>query len=103
MALDFDILRQANLERCNSAFHPIDEWSPTDWATALAGEVGEACNLIKKLRRGEEIATVDIADEIADAVIYADLLCTRLGEQLSVAIRRKFNMVSDRVSSNIFL
>ena len=82
------------------AFHPINHWSPTDWACAFAGEVGEACNLIKKRRRGEDIPTQDIAYEIADAIIYADLLAARLGISLEDAVREKFNIVSDRVGSN---
>ena len=102
--LTFEQLQEANLLRCENSFkHSINDWSPTDWACALAGEVGEACNLIKKFRRGENISAHDIADEIADAVIYADLLCTRLEVNLQDAIRRKFNEVSDRVKSEIRL
>jgi len=101
--LTFDELRHSNQNRCNLSFHGITGWSPTDWATAFAGECGEACNLIKKLRRGERIQPTAIADEIADCVIYADLLCNRLGVTLEAAIRRKFNVVSDRVKSEIKL
>jgi hypothetical protein len=68
----------------------------TDWACALAGETGEACNLIKKLRRGDAIDTEDIGKELADVVIYADLLAARLGIDLGEAVVQKFNEVSDR-------
>lgn len=94
--LRFDELRHSNLLRCEDAFHPLFEWSPTDWATAMAGECGEACNLIKKLRRGEDIPTGQIADELADLIIYTDLLAARLGIDLGAAVVRKFNEVSDR-------
>ena len=69
----------------------------------LAGEVGEARNLIKKRRRGDIIDREDIADELADAVIYVDHLCRRLGMSLEAAILRKFNTVSERVGSDIVL
>ena len=39
----FSQLRVANLGRCLEVFHPLEDWSPTDWATAVSGEVGEAC------------------------------------------------------------
>ena len=99
VGLSFHRLKEENRRRCEESFHPTHDWSPSDWATALAGEVGEACNLIKKMRRGEEIPIEEIGYEIADAVIYADLLCTRLGISLETAIRSKFNLVSERVNS----
>lgn len=113
--LSFAELRKANLTRCEGTFHPINAWSPTDWATALAGEIGEACNLIKKLRRLDDAdAELDtelrraclrgeIAKELADAVIYADLLAERLGIDLGAAVREKFNLVSERRGSSIRL
>lgn len=101
--LSFGELRTANVQRCQDVFHEIDEWSPTDWACAAAGEMGEACNLIKKLRRGEDVKTRDIAYEIADTVIYLDLLAVRLGINLGEAVREKFNIVSDRRDSEVRL
>lgn len=114
-ALRFGHLSEANLRRCESAFHSLESWSLTDWATAMAGECGEACNVIKKIRRldigsgfsreDEQYAPLarDLADEIADLVIYADLLAARAGIDLGEAIRRKFNEVSERVGSGVFL
>src|SRR5690242_12312889 len=85
--LSFHQLARANRERCERDFHrPIDDWSPADWATVVAGEVGEACNLIQKLRRGEAVDLDAIADELADAVMNADLLCQRLGLDLGTAV-----------------
>ena len=57
--------------------------------------------MIKKRRRGETIPADAIADEIADVVIYADLLAARLGVNLEAAVQRKFNEVSQRVGSSI--
>lgn len=110
--LGFEELRKANIRRCESVFHAIDDWSPTDWATALAGECGEACNLIKKYRRldgaDRKLDTVDnraklidgIGKELADMIIYADLLAFRLGLSLSREVRDKFNEVSVRRHAN---
>lgn len=68
----------------------------------MAGEMGETCNAVKKLRRGDGNVEA-VADEIADTIIYADLLCERLGINLEHAIIRKFNRTSLKVKSKIFL
>lgn len=85
---------------------PLQSWSPAEWACAAAGECGEACNAVKKLRRledgtntakdpqTEEEALGAIAGELADTVIYIDLLAARLGIDLGAAVRDKFNAVS---------
>lgn len=102
--LVFEELREKNLRRCEEKFHPsVKDWGPTDWACAIAGEVGEMCNLIKKKKRGDEIDERDVGKEIADIVIYADLLATRYGFKLEDLVRDKFNEVSDRVDSDLKL
>lgn len=114
--LCFDRLRLKNVLRCESVFHAIDKWTPTDWACAMAGETGEACNFIKKMRRLEtgadrvpnrEARWIELRDEtakeLADVVIYADLLAERLGIDLGKAVREKFNEVSRARGSEIFL
>lgn len=103
----FGALREANVRRCNEVFHPLDSWSLTDWACAMAGEAGEACNVVKKLRRldGTRVSPVGpghdredllahLSEELADVVIYADLLAARAGIDLREAVRAKFNRVS---------
>lgn len=101
-------LSPVNAERCQISFrHVIRSWSPLEWAGAMAGEAGEAANLAKKITRGDfaeadvltikgvtQTAAEHLADEIADAVIYGDLLCTRVGVNLAEAIVRKFNATS---------
>lgn len=113
--LTFGDLKSTNLRRCEEAFHNIEDWTPTDWACAMAGEAGEACNLIKKLRRLDgadkvkdtpatrKKLTAAIGKELADAVIYADLLATRLGVSLGDEVRKKFNAVSRKRGVEIFL
>lgn len=71
-------LRKANVARCIDSFHPIESWSPFDWAVAAAGEAGEALNALKKLRRGDGDAKA-VVHELADFVIYTDLLYARIG------------------------
>lgn len=108
-------LRLKNVQRCEDVFHELNEWSPTDWACAFAGEAGEACNKVKKLRRldgadsnldsinkRQELIN-EIVEEVADTVIYADLLAARIGKSLEQAIKEKFNKVSTEKGSKIFL
>lgn len=101
-----DVLKQlqaANKKRCIEFGKglPIEGWTPTDWACALAGETGELCNIIKKLHRGDQVNIEDIADEAGDIVTYLDLLCQRLGVDLQTAIVNKFNKKSDQIGSAI--
>ena len=104
-------LRRVNVKRCEESFHLLGAWSPTDWACAFAGEAGEACNQVKKLRRLDgadfrldtpeerERITAAIAAELADTIIYADLLAARLGIDLGAAVVKKFNEVSEKKGS----
>jgi NTP pyrophosphatase (non-canonical NTP hydrolase) len=111
--LSFDDLRRANVDRCEDAYHPLDRWSLTDWACAAAGEMGEACGVVKRLRRITEdtdLACIDnpdlvehLAEEIADTVIYLDLLAARAGIDLADAVRSKFNRTSGQVCSDVTL
>lgn len=80
------------------------DWSLTDWMTAVAGEVGEAANIIKKIRRGDfslEEAKEPLSEELADAVCYIAILAFRADIDLGKAIIRKFNAVSAKVGSQI--
>jgi len=106
--LTFGELRLMNHDRAVKAFkhHPcLTDWSPAEWSNAMAGEAGETCNLTKKmLRDGPETVDIeDLGDEIADVVIYADLLATRMGLCLEDLVRRKFNKVSEKKGSNLKL
>lgn len=113
--LSFSEFRSKNVIRCEQVFHKLGDWTPTDWACAMAGECGEACNAVKKIRRMaqgtntakdpqtmEEAVRV-VAEELADLVTYADLLAARLGIDLGEAIKCKFNVVSARMDSTIYL
>jgi NTP pyrophosphatase (non-canonical NTP hydrolase) len=68
----------------------------------LAGEVGEACNVIKKLERermgirGSRATVQQLAEELADAVICLDLIAMQAGINLDDAVRDKFNATSEK-------
>jgi len=106
--LTFAKLRAANLARVKR-FHRggITDWSLSDWAVAMAGEAGEACNVVKKLNRerdgspGNTLSESELrralAAELADTLIYLDLLAARAGIDLETAVIDKFNAVSKRM------
>lgn len=105
-SLQFNQLRKANDRRAIEVFgHEagLEDWSPAEWTNALAGEAGELCNLTKKMLRDGNISREEIGKEIADVVIYADLVALRLGLKLEDLVRQKFNEVSDRRGSDIKL
>lgn len=105
-ALTFDAFRAANVARCLK-WHPqgIESWSPSDWLTAVAGELGELASLLKMRNRerdglpGNKFSPSDkqVADEVADVMTYLDLLAYVLGVDLGRAAAEKFNEVSQRV------
>ena len=80
------------------------DWSPADWLTAVVGELGEYANNMKKVKRGDfslNEARQKIAHELADVVIYLDILAKQLDIDLGAAIVEKFNIVSERVGSSV--
>lgn len=92
--LTFDNLREANLKRSEEKVFPSQNWTLAQWACAMAGEAGEACNVVKKSFRGDNIAEDALAKELADVVIYTDLLAKSAGINLGEAVINKFNEVS---------
>lgn len=76
--------------------HRIDDWTPAEWGCALAGETGELCNMLKKIRRGENVDLKEVAHEIGDVFAYLDLVAASLGIDLEKAIIDKWNVVSER-------
>lgn len=125
--LGFDDLTRGNQKRIplfknakGEIAHPktagIDgsDWTLLEWSGAIAGEVGELCNLTKKIRRGDvslddmmedkgKMLTVRqvVAREAADAVCYLDIVCLQVGINLGDAVREKFNSVSDRIGVDV--
>lgn len=111
--LSFENLHKTNVARCSTAFQEdVKDWTLGDWGNALAGETGEACNLIKKTRRVLQIGSMDINDavvkraighELADVVIYVDLISEEIGVNLAEMIIEKFNLVSEKRNTTIRL
>ena len=101
--MDLKQLKAANDIRLyhTPAYAKCLEWTLADWSNAIAGETGEMCNLIKKIRRGDDIDPKEVGKELADIIIYADILASLLGLDLSDCIVQKFNEVSDRVGSEV--
>ena len=108
MSLSFAELAAANASRV-VRWHPpgSEPWTISDWTNAMCGEAGEAANVAKKIRRWDTgaINTGDpkisdlaqnLAYELADVVIYADLVAQHLGLDLAHAVVTKFNATSQR-------
>ena len=114
--LTFNTLRGANKARLpqfkNRKGEPAQseadgsDWKLSAWCNAVTGELGELANLIKKIERGDmslDEASSDVADELADVVTYLDILAFRCGVDLGSATMDKFNRVSDRVGSDVWI
>lgn len=98
----YSTLREANAARQK-------EWDKDGGIDAayrgneLAGEVGEACNVIKKLERerrgirGSRDTVEHLAEELADIIICVDLIAMGYGINLDAAVRNKFNATSKKV------
>jgi NTP pyrophosphatase (non-canonical NTP hydrolase) len=114
--LTFRTLRNANLHRlpmfrdnngrvCHSEQDGSD-WSPAQWLQAVVGELGEYANLRKKVERGDYTAAEAkpmLADELADVVIYLDILASQLGINLGDAVMHKWNKTSEKVGCPMYI
>ncbi len=95
------LLRLANLRRQR-------EWDKENGISLeyrgneLAGEVGEACNIIKKIARerlgiqGSRATVEQLAEELADVVICVDLIAMAENIDLRRALIEKFNATSEK-------
>jgi NTP pyrophosphatase (non-canonical NTP hydrolase) len=93
---------QDTLRRFNYTPH----WDLPRWGNALAGEVGEACNLIKKIDRGDFPLAAQrsaLGAELADVIAYATHLANAADIDLERALRWKFAMVARERGSPITL
>ncbi len=89
------------------------EWDPDSkltiefFAVELAGETGEACNIVKKMLRaklgikGSLASMQDLKDELEDVIICAALVANAAGIDLNVA--DKFNATSKKIGIDVFL
>lgn len=108
--LSFGELRAVNETRVKRwhGDQGVFDWSVMEWACAMTGEAGEAANVAKKIKRldtgmarknyDREKLVQALGDEIADTIIYLDLLAMREGIDVAEAVRRKYNQSSELYS-----
>ena len=125
--MEFGTLREANVARLptfknarGEVVHNADgsDWTLSQWLCAVLGELGELANIVKKFERGdfsnglEELVdykdeTITLremmAKEFADVVTYLDIGAFRAGVDLGQAVVEKFNEISARVGSPIYI
>lgn len=101
-------ISRINLERA-LVWHKsgLEDWSPAEWGNAAAGEMGELCNVLKKLLRHDmginqanglsrEQLVKMAAQEIGDTFLYLNLIAQRLDLDMYDCVRDTFNRVSER-------
>lgn len=111
MSLNLQTFRATNVDRAINGFNCYQNQPLTYWTTALAGEVGELCNMIKKLQRVEnggidggssykasDITKKMLQEEIGGIAIYLDLLASLLDIELEEAIQSTFNNKSEQLN-----
>jgi NTP pyrophosphatase (non-canonical NTP hydrolase) len=99
MSLTLKELREQNVSR-SLRWDPERSCGIEFAAVELAGEVGEACNAVKKYSRllrgmkGGSDTIQNLKEELADVIICADLLAMIAGIDLAAAVTAKFNATS---------
>ena len=85
-------------------FPPYSNTDERFLALALAGEVGELCNMVKKRWRDGKDLTDEIRDEIADIRVYLELMAkcfdiegAKLNRQVADKLRRVAERFKDRL------
>lgn len=106
-SLDLKELRTLSVARAIEGFRCYDNQPITYWTTAVAGELGELCNMIKKLQRvaaggqdgghsytAKNITAAMLKEEVGGIFIYLDLLASLLNISTEEAIIETFNAKS---------
>lgn len=102
--IDLKKFRKISVERAKNGFKTYENVPITFWTTAIAGEVGELCNMVKKMERvkhggidagssytAASITPHMIKEEIGGIFIYLDLLASLWGFSMEEAIVSTFN------------
>lgn len=107
--LSFATLREANARR-NAIWDTTAEGLSLAFrGNELAGEVGEACNVIKKLERerlgirGSRDTVEHLTEELADVIICVELIAMAMNIDLAHAVSAKFNETSHKQKLPIFI
>lgn len=106
--LTFKQFQEISRARSAVIFPQCKNWTLSDWGVALAGEVGELCNFIKKINRGvdyvQKLQYYGAAHkELADVQAYVALMAIALEADLEGITVNKFNEVSKRHSCEIVI
>lgn len=106
-------LENINVERGKffDDFHYFEEKNVLYYSNAIAGELGEFSNMLKKMLRGDKfdrdgktlITPYLICTELADIIIYAEFITSIYGLSLSGILREKFNEVSINKGIDLFI
>ena len=93
--MELSLIQQIEADDSKDYF-PEHEDSPFFLALALAGEVGEVCNKVKKYMRGDfefEDLQAQLDSELPDILIYLVMLADNLGIDLETQyhIKKEFN------------
>jgi NTP pyrophosphatase (non-canonical NTP hydrolase) len=104
---EFSKVNRTRSESPEGFGHKMEDWSLSDWFTAVVGELGEAANVAKKLNRvrdgvpgndkTEEELRKNLRSEIADVFIYLDLLAQSQGISLVDAVVETFDAKSQKI------
>ena len=114
--LTFNTLRNGNAQRV-SLFKTPDgkmahnkkdgsDWSLLEWGAAVSGELGELNNIVKKVKRGDftlDEARAEIAREMADVIIYLDLMAAQARIDLGQAVMATFNHKSAQLNLPVYI
>ena len=107
--LDIALFSKLSAERAETGFKTYRNVPITYWTTALMGEGGELCNMVKKMERvahggidggstytAASLSKEDLAEEIGGIFIYLNLLSGLLGIDMEDAIIETFNSKSKK-------
>ena len=98
--------QEANRKR-NAEWDPEGKLTLEFFGCELAGEVGETCNIIKKLTRerlglrGSRSSILELRDELHDVIICVCLVANAAGIDLDPA--EKFNATSRKLGLSVFI
>lgn len=104
--MKLNTFHKLNAERMSEAFAPPHSLSAL--CLCVSEEVGELCGAVlgvtgEKARKAH-LNNNDVLDAVADAITYLSLVATAAGcSDLEALLSKTFNMVSERVGSQLFL
>lgn len=89
-----------NVVRSDTVWPQCREWDIDDWLLACLGELGEAANIAKKMKRDGMTPELmrKFHHEMIDLMTYCDLTIMMTGGVTERAYREKWNEVSERMN-----